>query len=143
MIAGLGGWTHRTVIATNCARTQSTTGLSGGSCLIISDPAGAISGYEPRLLSGPLSNGRTPVFGTGGDGSNPSGPIAPRHPRRGGEIGKHRRLKISRAKALAGSIPAFGIINLQRNRFAAQATCSAIDSYLIRYRRNSTIKCRI
>ena len=50
MIAGLGGWTHRTVIATNCARTQSTTGLSGGSCLIISDHAGAISVYEPRLL---------------------------------------------------------------------------------------------
>ena len=32
---------------------------------------------EWRLVSGPLSNGRTPVFGTGGDGSNPSGPIAP------------------------------------------------------------------
>ena len=46
---------------------------------LVSDirPAGAISAHEPRLLSGPLSNGRTPVFGTGGDGSNPSGPMAP------------------------------------------------------------------
>ena len=27
--------------------------------------------------SGPWSNGRTPVFGTGGGGSNPPGPIFP------------------------------------------------------------------
>ena len=39
--------------------------------------AGSDLGVWQRLytrLDGPSSNGRTPVFGTGGDGSNPSGP---------------------------------------------------------------------
>src|SRR5207245_2326634 len=42
------------------------------------DTAGAVS-FKASIVAGPSSNGRTPDFGSGNEGSNPSGPIPTRH----------------------------------------------------------------
>ncbi len=70
-----------------CLRAQATSAVLQGHERRAADYCAATTAilwlcartHSPRLLSrdfGPSSNGRTPDFGSGNDGSNPSGPTA-------------------------------------------------------------------